>query len=131
MNVYLCDFLLCRDSEVQNVLRKIMEASRAPSTVSKYKRAFTAWSDWCRGNSINPFAANKHDMARYFIFMYNNNTPFSTIESAFYAIKWYLDSSISVVDNPCDTKFLKLLVEGLRRLLAKPAKQKEPITADM
>jgi len=126
-----CGFSLCRGNDIQDVLQKVLDASRAPSTVSKYKRAFAFWSDWCRRNFINPISANKHDMARYFISMYNNGKPFSTIEAAFYAIKWHLDTSFSVIDNPCDSKFLKLLIEGLKRLLKNPTKQKEPITAGM
>jgi site-specific recombinase XerD len=122
---------LCRDEEHNATLARILEASRADSTVAKYKRSFKLWKDWCRDNGLCPLPANHDVLARYFIHLYNTKVPYSSIESAFYAIKWHFDCSPDVVHNPCDMKFLKLLLGGLKRILAKPVVQKEPITADM
>ena len=62
--------------------------------------------------------------------MYNNDAPYSRIEAAFYAIKWKLDCA-NVLPNPCDMRFTKLLLAGLKRLLAKPVVKKEPVTPEL
>ena len=122
---------LYRREEYSNSIRTILEASRATSTVSKYKRAFELWHRWCRDNGLCSLPSSQEDIARYFVHMYNNKAPYSAIETALYAIKWHFDCSPMVFLNPCDQKFLKLLVDGLKRILAKPVKQKEPITTEM
>jgi len=109
-----------------------MEASRAESTVKKYKNAIAAWEVWCRLNRMSVLCPSHLDLARYFIDMYNNDAPFSRIETAFYGIKWKLDTSSNGCDkNPCDLRFLHLLLEGLKRILAKPIHRKEPITPEI
>ena len=122
---------MCRDNEYQVLLQKVLEASRAGSTVSKYKRVFNKWEDWCKDNEIPPLQADHHMMARYFVHLFQIHVPYSTIEASFYAIKWTYDCSPLTVNNPCDLKFLKLLLDGLKRILAKPVSHKEPITADI
>ena len=108
-----------------------MEASRAESTVTKYSRAFVKWEEWCKQNNISPMKAKQDDLARYFVKLYNDKKPYSTIENAFYAMKWKFDCNPEILHNPCDLKFLKLLIDGFKRILAKPTVQKEPITTDM
>ncbi|XP_072028609.1 integrase/recombinase xerD homolog [Amphiura filiformis] len=109
-----------------------MDASRAESTVKKYKHAIATWEVWCRLNKVNSKEAVHEDIARYFIHMFNDNAPYSRIETAFFAIKWHFNCCLKTcMNNPCETRFLQLLMDGLKRLLAKPAdNRKEPITAD-
>ena len=33
--------------------------------------------------------------------------------------------------NPCELKFLRLLLEGMKRILARPVVRKEPVTPDI
>ncbi len=113
-------------------LRKVMEASRAESTVKKYNDAFGAWKVWGRLRHVATERPTHEEIARYMIDMYNEQAPYSKIETTFYAIKWKLSTLMeSCTDNPFESKFLYLLLDGLKRLLSKPVCRKEPITAEM
>ena len=109
-----------------------MKASRAESTIKKYNDALAAWEVWCRLRHVSTVKPTHEDIARYMIDLFNEQSPYSRIETAFFAINWKLNTSVqSCLNNPCDTKFLHLLLEGLKRLLANPVNRKEPITAEM
>ena len=112
-------------------VQQVMLASRAPSTVFIYKRASGTWSSCCITNGVSVLPNSRHDVARYFLHLRNTGSPFSTIETAFYAIKWHIDCSPLASNNPCDTKFLKLLLDGMKRFSSRPVVRKEPITAEM
>lgn len=71
------------------------------------------------------------DIARYITYLFNEKATYSKIETAFYAIKWKLDCSPHVLYNPCDKKFVHLLLDGTKRILARPVVHKEPITPEM
>ena len=134
LTTFLCVSIICSyiDTNFNSTLDKVMQASRADSTVKKYNHARAAWELWCRMNRVSPNCINHENIARYLIYMYHNNAPYSRIESAFYAIRWSLDSSPSTAQlNPCDSRFLRLLLDGLKRLLARPVSRKEPITAEI
>lgn len=53
----------------------------------------------------------------------------SVLEAFYYSINW-IHSQASCI-NPCEEKFLKLTLEGGKRILAKPVNKKEPITIDI
>ncbi|XP_038044896.1 uncharacterized protein LOC119742129 isoform X1 [Patiria miniata] len=109
----------------------ILDASRAPSTTKKYNAAFAAWQQWCKVEKINPLPANANDVCRYFIHLFNIGAPFSRIESVFYGLKWRHDCFADCKENPCDSKFLHNVLQGLKRRLAKPVEKKEPITPEI
>ena len=111
----------------------ILEASRADSTVKKYKGAVNSWKHWCLENRISELNPTLEEVARYFLCLFNNDAPYSRIETAFYGLKWHFDCSAYImnISNPCDSKFLRLLLDGLKRKLARPVVRKEPVTPDM
>ncbi len=54
------------------------------------------------------------------------------LNQGFFAIRWKLNSSLDAcLENPCESSFLHLLLDGLKRLLAKSVTRKEPITSEM
>ncbi|XP_072037315.1 integrase/recombinase xerD homolog [Amphiura filiformis] len=124
---------LCRDRVFQNTLTRVLQASRAENTIKKYKNSLAAWEVWCRLNRVSPTSPSNLELSRYFIGMFNSDAPYSRMEAAFYAIKWKIDCLPNMVSqNPCDSKFIHLLLEGLKRILAKPvSNRKEPITPDI
>lgn len=128
--VFLC-ILNCRDTSDHKSIEEVLMASRAPSTVNKYKKGFAGWESWCAANCVGVFPAQKKDIARYYMNMYNCNAPYSRIENAHFSIKWFHDCSPLVDFNPCDSKFLQLLLAGLKRLMDHPKNKKEPITPDI
>ncbi len=109
-----------------------MDASRADSTVKKYNHAVAAWQVWGRVNKVNHLKPDHLDLAKYFVYLFNSGAPYSKIETAFFAIKWKIDRDPDLCKhNPCDLKFLHLLLDGFKRILAKPVNRKEPITPEI
>lgn len=53
----------------------------------------------------------------------------STVESAFYSIKWAHD--MAGLHNPCKSDFLRNIVESAKRTLSRTIKKKEPISPDL
>ena len=121
-----------RENVFRTTLNKVLGSSKAESTIRKYNNAIAAWKVWCDINHLSHTHPSHLDLARYFVYLFNSNAPFSKIETAFFAIKWKIDCSPDFCQqNPCDLKFLKLLLDGFKRLLAKPVNRKEPITPEI
>ena len=120
-----------RNKQYDDTLNTILRASRAKSTGEKYSRAFATWQRWCFSNSVCALPANTDSISRYFVELFNCDAPCSRIEVAFYAIKWHHDCDPNVLNNPCDSKFLHLVLDGIKRLKARPVTKKEPITPDI
>ena len=99
--------------------------------MNRYDKAFTYWNSWCTQHKIETFSANAEDISKYLIHLYLINAPYSRMESAFYAIKWKYDCNPNVLVNPCDRRFLHIVLQGLKKLLHKPIVKKEPITPDI
>ena len=124
-------FLFYREKVFQSTLHKVLKSSRADSTVKKYDNAVDAWRVWCKLFKVECILPDHLDIARYLTYLYNEKAPYSRIESSFYAIKWKLDCSPNIKSNPCDTKFIHLLLDGMKRILARPTIRKEPVTPQM
>jgi hypothetical protein len=54
---------------------------------------------------------------------------YSFLNSNFYAVKWYHD--MHLFNDRCSNKLVNIVLEGGKRILSKPIKKKEPITADI
>ena len=104
-----------------------MEAGRSEKTVHKYKQAFEGWRSWCLINKVTPFTANAENISRYLIHLHQIEAPYSRMETAFYGIKWHYDC-VPMNTNPCDCKFLHNVLQGLKRIHARPIVKKDPIT---
>ena len=132
LEVYIIIIVFYRERDFRSTLSNVLQASRAPNTVKKYNNAVAAWQVWCNLNHISFSQPTHLDLAKYFVHMFNNGAPYSTIETAFYAIKWKLDSAPELcLNNPCDLKFLRLLLDGFKRILSKPVNRKEPISPEI
>ncbi len=112
-------------------MAEVLRDSRAPNTAHKYENAFSAWEKWCEQHEVTSLPAKVDNITRYFIYQFNGNAPYSRIETAFYGIKWRHDCLPNLSQNPCDSKFLHNVLQGLKRRLAKPITKKEPITPEM
>ena len=53
----------------------------------------------------------------------------SVLEASFYSVNRFHE--VSLRDNPCDDRLVKLCLEGSKRVLAKPVNKKLPITVEM
>ncbi|XP_072030100.1 LOW QUALITY PROTEIN: uncharacterized protein [Amphiura filiformis] len=119
------------DKQYKSTLSEILKASRASSTAYKYDKTFSAWENWCEQNKVTSIPADINDISRYFIHLYNEKAPYSRIEATFYSIKWRHDCLPECNRNPCDSKFLHNVLQGLKRRLVKPIVKKEPITPEI
>ena len=82
-------------------------------------------------NEVNVIPASAEDISRFLIHLYQSGAPYSRMETVFYALKWNYDCNSKVIVNPCERKFLKILLQGLKRILAKPVVKKDPITPEI
>lgn len=53
----------------------------------------------------------------------------SVLGAFYYSINWIYSQASCI--NPCEERFLKLTLEGGKRILAKPVNKKEPITIEI
>ncbi len=130
-NIELYNYRLAGPARAHVTIEDVLSTSRAPTTVAKYKKAFENWKLWCQRNSVCDIPAQKADIGRYYICLFNSGAPFSRIEIAHCAIKWFHDCSPLIGQNPCDSKYLRLVIEGCKRILSRPKVKKEPITPEI
>ena len=70
-------------------LQKSVLSARAPSTTSTYHRAFKRWKDFAVSNlKGNYLLANPIHVAVYLQHVLESTKSCSSVDSAFYAIKW-------------------------------------------
>ena len=95
----------------------VLAGSRAPSTTKGSLSYFQKWKAWA---SLFPeckyFPANETYVSLYLLNLMQSGYSFSSITSAFYAISFFHNSCD--VPNPCDSKFLKRVLEACKRLLS-------------
>ena len=103
--------------ELRSLARQIpsvLANSRASSTTKGYFSCFKKWKAW---TLLFPeckfFPADKTHVALYVLNLVQSGYSFSRRTSAFFAISFFHNSC--GVPNPCDSKFLKLVLEGCKR----------------
>ena len=117
-----------------NTLPKLIEASHADSTNSKYETGWRRWIQWCKENSEStiPLPANPYFVALFLNQIFQDQTTKGALTSAYYGIRW--GHLISGFDSPTDHPFVKLAFEGARRLASRfsaPKTPKEPLPVDL
>ena len=103
--------------ELRSLARQIpsvLPSSRASSTAKGYFSCFKKWKAWTLlFPECKYFPADKTHVALYLLNLVQSSYSFSRITSALYAIIFFHNSC--GVSNPCDSKFLKLVLEGCKR----------------
>ena len=103
--------------------------SRAKTTVSKYAYGFKRFMNWAQKypeiDSILP--ASDLYVSLYLQYLLQTVKHFSSVESAFYSIKWA--HKLANLPDPCDSDLVRSVVEAAKRNLNKPVQKKEPIDA--
>nr|XP_034335844.1 uncharacterized protein LOC105348263 isoform X2 [Crassostrea gigas] len=109
----------------------IMQASRADSTINKYCNSFLRFKKWAKEQGIEEselFPSKPLHVSIYLACLVQRANSPSPIVDAFYGIKWAHD--LVGFDSPTDNQFVKNIMEGGKRIVAKPVKKKEPITVE-
>nr|XP_034316974.1 uncharacterized protein LOC105337178 isoform X4 [Crassostrea gigas] len=112
-------------------LKFFCEKSKSESTFRKYRYAFNSWIKWCYSQSpkVQHFPASDFNVSIYLINLSKQFNSVAKVNEAFYAISWAHE--ISGTQNPCHSSLVVSVLEGARRLSAKPVTKKEPITSEI
>ena len=116
-------------SLVQGLKGTVMK-SRAGSTIKKYTRAFLRWKDWADSKEeIQSFPVIPLQFALYLQHLAVQSQSKAAVEEAANAVSWF-NQSVGLQPINHDP-FVRTVLAGLQRALAKPKKKKEPITPAM
>ena len=111
-------------------LPKTALRSRADSTTTKYLYAFQRWKKWALlRKEVTVFPVGEVHFALYLQHLGETVRSKSAVEEAVNAIGWLHQTAglPSIAESP----FIRAVLSGLQRKLAKPKVRKEPVTADM
>lgn len=115
--------------DTANFLPHIVKNAKSQSTNKKYNTYFSKFRNWCLKHSIVHLPASVFTVALFMGGLVQQRVSTSVFEAYFYSINWTHEFSSS--SNPCEDKFLKLVLEGGKRMLSKPINKKEPINTDI
>ena len=111
-------------------LKSTVLASRAPSTASKYLYAFTRWKNWAHSHDgIVAFPVQEAEFSLYLQHVGDNTASKSAVEEAVNAIGWV--QQLAGYPPVSESPFVRIVLDGLQRQLAKPKVRKEPVSGDM
>jgi len=110
-------------------LRDTVLKSRAPTTTRKYLGGFKRWKSWAQDHKLQVFPAKECHVVLYLQYLGESKGTKAPIEEAVNALAWA--HSLSGLPSPTSSPFVQVVLDGLRRAVAKPVKKKEPFTAEM
>ena len=100
------------------LIPNLLAVSRAPSTLKGYHAHFQKWKAWAaRFPEVIFFPALELHVALYLVSLIQSGYSFTTISLAYYTISFFHKSC--AVRNPCDSSFVKAVLEGCKRFSAK------------
>ena len=102
--------------------------ARQPATVLKYSRAFAKWKNWAeKYQEIPVIPVTSSSLALYLQFLIDENSSISTIDAAYFGLKW----AHKIADLPCptDSPIPKLVWESAHRQLKRNAVRRDPISS--
>ena len=127
------DLTKIRDPQLQSLVLGLKETvikSRADSTVKKYTGAFGRWKRWAEGKEeIQAFPVIPLQFALYLQHIAVHSQSKAAVEEAVNALSW-INQTVGL-QPIAHEPFIKTVLAGLQRSLAKPKNKKEPITLAM
>ena len=108
--------------------KRLMFASKAPTTWKKYRGEFKRFESWASTNNASALPADARTVIRYLAFRAEQKTSAalskaSAVISAFHKMEGF--------SSPCSDPRISTLIEGARRVFSKPVQQKAPLTTEM
>lgn len=111
-------------------LQSTVLSSRAPSTTSKYLYGFSRWKTWAQAHDgVVTFPAREAEFAMYLQHVGNVTASKAAVEEAVNTISWA--HHLAGYPDMSESPFVRMVLDGLQRQLAKPKVRKEPISSDM
>ena len=121
------------DPELRRLAQSLPQtvlSSRADSTTKKYLYAFGRWKEWAESKSeVVVFPVQDVQFALYLQNLLEVTDSRAAVEVAVNAVSWV--HRMAGLQPILDSPFVRSVLAGLQRQLAKPKSKKEPITVDM
>ena len=120
------------DPELRELADKLPNTilhSRANSTVKKYLAAYKRWKNWAKKYGMPAIPAKEHHVGLYLQHLADTVHSKSAVEEACNSLAWV--HSTAGLASPSSSPFVKAILEGLQRSLAKPVVKKAPLTVEM
>ena len=121
-----------QEPELKGLARKLPETmlhSRADATSKKYLGAFRRWKQWALKHGVKAFPVENKYLVLYLQYIGDTVRSKAVVEEAVHAIPWI--HSIAGLPSPPCSPFVIVVVEGLRRSLARPIVKKTPFNTEM
>ena len=116
-------------SETVAALPNIVKNCKSSATNKKYDSYFMKFKSWCSSHHLDFLPASVPTVVLFLGSIIQQKVSSSVLDAYFYSISWH--HSLSLFTNPCQDKFISLILEGGKRMLSGPINKKEPITKDI
>ena len=116
-------------SRLSSCLPSCCLGAKADSTTERYSRAFDKFRLWVASYEISVLPSNYLSVAIYLEFLLQSNSLYLALEAALYGIRWA--HNLYGFSDPCDSNFVKCILESAKRSLSRPVVKKEPVTPEM
>ena len=120
------------DPELQELARHLPSTvlhSKANATAKKYLGAIRRWKQWASSHKLKPFPVASNRLALYLQHLGETVQSKSAVEEIVHAIAWLHDAA--GIPSPTANPFVTVVVEGLRKTLAKPVIKKAPFDMEI
>ncbi|VDH99278.1 Hypothetical predicted protein [Mytilus galloprovincialis] len=113
---------------VKSLSTRLLDA-RSESTDKKYYYGFMKWKIFCIEHSLLSLPASPIHIALYFVHLLDNGGTFSTVNTAFYSVKWAHEICGQL--DPTSNTFVQNLLESAKRTAKKPVNKNDPVSKDI
>lgn len=110
-------------------LPAVLVQDRATLTAATYLRAYKYWKTWAEQHSASYLLADSVVFTLYFVSLIQQSRSVSLVNTAVYGVSWVHKKS--GYREPSEYRMVKQAVEAARRILTRPRKRKEPLSADL
>ena len=113
--------------QLAKALPAVLVRDRAATTVATYLRAYKSWKSWASRHDAASLPADSVVFALYVVSLIQQTRSMSSVNSAVYGVSWVHKKS--GYQEPSEYSVVKQVVEAARRILARPAERKEPLSS--
>ena len=121
------------DPELQELARHLPTTvlqSKVNSTAKKYLGAIRRWKQWALSHNLKTFPVTfNHLVALYLQHVGETAQTKSAVEEIVHALAWLHDAA--GIPSPTTNPFIAVVLDGLRKTLAKPVSKKTPFNMEI
>ena len=109
---------------MEELIPGVLAASKATSTVKGYNSHFQKWKAWAASfPGVLFFPASPLHFSLYLFSLVQSGYSFASTNSACYSVNFFHNSCD--VRNPCNSSFVKAILEGCKRVSANSVSSKK------